>query len=180
MFLWQQHQLHFVINLMTYHFAVQSTWKRYSTADSLSCESRWQGKVAFICWSRLCSVTSNPAFHLQVYRRLNIRIMLVGLEIWTKRDLIKVDPSEGTTLDNFLSWRQSDLLLRVKHDNAQFVTWVPHCRDYRKSCCPPELTQSVSDRGTDFEGDTVGLANKFAMCTPNSGGVNQVGVTPLR
>lgn len=28
--------------------------------------------------------------------------------------------------------------------------------------------------GKDFDGDTVGLANKFAMCTENSGGVNQV------
>ncbi|XP_011486721.3 zinc metalloproteinase-disintegrin-like atrase-A [Oryzias latipes] len=85
----------------------------------------------------------------KLYRRLNIRIVLVGLEIWSYRDLINVDLKAGTTLDNFLSWRQSDLLLRVQHDNAQFVT------------------------GTDFETDTVGLANKFAMCTPNSGAVNQ-------
>lgn len=29
-------------------------------------------------------------------------------------------------------------------------------------------------RGIDFQGTTVGLAKKFAMCTRNSGGVNQV------
>uniref|UniRef100_A0A3Q4I844 ADAM metallopeptidase domain 8b n=1 Tax=Neolamprologus brichardi TaxID=32507 RepID=A0A3Q4I844_NEOBR len=57
--------------------------------------------------------------------------------------------SSEATLDKFLAWRQDDLLLRVKHDNAQFVTW------------------------RDFDGDTVGLANKFAMCTGTSGGVNQ-------
>uniref|UniRef100_UPI0037E8A58C disintegrin and metalloproteinase domain-containing protein 8 n=1 Tax=Semicossyphus pulcher TaxID=241346 RepID=UPI0037E8A58C len=85
----------------------------------------------------------------KLYRPLNIRIMLVGLEIWTHRDQIVVDGQSETTLDNFLMWRQSDLLRRTKHDNAQFVT------------------------GTDFDGDTVGLANKFAMCTGNSGGVNQ-------
>ncbi len=28
--------------------------------------------------------------------------------------------------------------------------------------------------GIDFLGDTVGLANKFAMCAESSGGVNQV------
>ncbi|XP_054455129.1 zinc metalloproteinase-disintegrin-like 2d [Anoplopoma fimbria] len=85
----------------------------------------------------------------KLYRPLNIRVMLVGLEIWTYRDFINVDLNSETALDNFLLWRQADLLQRTKHDNAQFVT------------------------GKDFDGDTVGLANKFAMCTKNSGGVNQ-------
>ncbi|XP_056153139.1 zinc metalloproteinase-disintegrin-like 2d [Lampris incognitus] len=85
----------------------------------------------------------------KLYRPLNIRIMLVGLEIWTYRDYINVALNSETTLDRFLLWRQEDLLKRTKHDNAQFVT------------------------GIDFDGDTVGLANKFAMCTANSGGVNQ-------
>uniref|UniRef100_UPI003AACAE1B zinc metalloproteinase-disintegrin-like atrase-A n=1 Tax=Centroberyx gerrardi TaxID=166262 RepID=UPI003AACAE1B len=85
----------------------------------------------------------------KLYRPLNIRIMLVGLEIWTYRDYIDVDLNSETTLDNFLLWRQADLQKRAKHDNAQFVT------------------------GIDFDGDTVGLANTFAMCTGNSGGINQ-------
>ncbi|KAK7919428.1 hypothetical protein WMY93_010712 [Mugilogobius chulae] len=85
----------------------------------------------------------------KVYRSINTRIILVGLEIWTNENLMVVDMSSENTLDHFLMWRQTDLLKRVKHDNAQFVT------------------------GIDFEGDTVGLANKFAMCTENSGGVNQ-------
>ena len=33
--------------------------------------------------------------------------------------------------------------------------------------------------GRDLESDTVGLANKFAMCTGNSGGINQVRPTDL-
>lgn len=85
----------------------------------------------------------------KVYRSINTRVILVGLEIWTNENLIDVDMSSESTLDHFLIWRQTDLLKRVKHDNAQFVT------------------------GIDFDGDTVGLANKFAMCTENSGGVNQ-------
>uniref|UniRef100_A0A3B4U0B1 Zinc metalloproteinase-disintegrin-like MTP8 n=1 Tax=Seriola dumerili TaxID=41447 RepID=A0A3B4U0B1_SERDU len=85
----------------------------------------------------------------KLYRPLNIRVMLVGLEIWTYRDYINVDINSEMTLDNFLIWRQADLLKRIKHDNAQFVT------------------------GKDFDKDTVGLANKFAICTENSGGVNQ-------
>ncbi|KAM9425807.1 zinc metalloproteinase-disintegrin-like jararhagin [Pholidichthys leucotaenia] len=85
----------------------------------------------------------------KLYRPLNIRILLVGLEIWSYQDQIVVHPNSDTTLDNFLAWRRSDLMKRTKHDNAQFVT------------------------GIDFIGDTVGVANKFAMCTEHSGGVNQ-------
>ncbi|XP_075891085.1 zinc metalloproteinase-disintegrin-like VMP-III isoform X2 [Nelusetta ayraudi] len=84
-----------------------------------------------------------------LYRPLNMRVLLVGLEMWTHKDLIDIDVNPETTLDNFLLWRRTDLLKRRKHDTAQFVT------------------------GKDFDGDTVGLANKFAMCTENSGGVNQ-------
>ncbi|XP_021431767.2 disintegrin and metalloproteinase domain-containing protein 8 isoform X1 [Oncorhynchus mykiss] len=85
----------------------------------------------------------------KLYQPLNIRVMLVGLEMWTTRDHIDVTASPENTLDRFLQWRQDDLLKRVKHDNAQFVT------------------------GKDFLGDTVGLANKLAMCTGSSGAVNQ-------
>ncbi|CAL8282839.1 unnamed protein product [Merluccius merluccius] len=85
----------------------------------------------------------------KLYQSLGIRVVLVGLEIWSYRNYISMDPNSETTLDQFLLWRQTDLLKRKPHDNAQFVT------------------------GIDFEGDTVGLANKFAMCTGNSGGVNQ-------
>ncbi|XP_055780906.1 zinc metalloproteinase-disintegrin-like 4a isoform X4 [Salvelinus fontinalis] len=85
----------------------------------------------------------------KLYRPLNIRVMLVGLEIWTTRDHIDVTISPENTLNRFLQWRQDDLLKREQHDNAQFVT------------------------GKDFLGDTVGLANKLAMCTGSSGAVNQ-------
>lgn len=59
---------------------------------------------------------------LQLYRPLNIRVMLVGLEMWTDKDLIDIDIDPETTLDNFLLWRRADLLKRTKHDTAQFVT----------------------------------------------------------
>lgn len=85
----------------------------------------------------------------KLYRSLNIRVMLVGLEVWMKQDQIVVSVSSDDTLSRFIEWRKSNLLKRVKHDNAQFVT------------------------GIDFLGDTVGLANKFAMCAESSAGVNQ-------
>lgn len=59
---------------------------------------------------------------LQLYRTLDIRMVLVGLEIWTYKDYFDVDSNPETTLDKFLLWRQSDLLQRTAHDNAQFVT----------------------------------------------------------
>ncbi|KAB5555369.1 hypothetical protein PHYPO_G00033230 [Pangasianodon hypophthalmus] len=83
------------------------------------------------------------------YRPHNIRVLLVGLEVWNVKDQFLVSVSDNDTLTRFIQWRQKELLKRVKHDNAQFVT------------------------GADFLGDTVGLANKFAMCTKASGGVNQ-------
>ncbi|KAJ7987542.1 hypothetical protein DPEC_G00327570 [Dallia pectoralis] len=85
----------------------------------------------------------------KLYQALNIRVMLVGLEIWTATNYIDVSTSPDDTLEKFLKWRRDDLLKRAKHDNAQFIT------------------------GMDFLGDTVGLANKMAMCTGSSGAVNQ-------
>ncbi|XP_007251367.3 zinc metalloproteinase-disintegrin-like batroxstatin-1 [Astyanax mexicanus] len=85
----------------------------------------------------------------KLYRPHNIRVMLVGLEVWTAGDQFLVSVSSDDTLTRFIEWRKDNLLKRVKHDNAQFVT------------------------GIDFLGETVGLANKYAMCAVGSGGVNQ-------
>ncbi|XP_078284487.1 disintegrin and metalloproteinase domain-containing protein 8a [Rhinoraja longicauda] len=88
----------------------------------------------------------------KLYRSLDIRVALVGLEVWTQANKITISSSPDTTLDNFLKWRGKELLWRKKHDNAQLVT------------------------GTSFEGTTVGLATKAAMCTFQSGGVNEIQV----
>uniref|UniRef100_A0A671Q926 Disintegrin and metalloproteinase domain-containing protein 8-like n=1 Tax=Sinocyclocheilus anshuiensis TaxID=1608454 RepID=A0A671Q926_9TELE len=85
----------------------------------------------------------------KLYRPLNIRVRLVGLEIWSNRNLIDVSNIPNLTLRRFLQWRQDSLLKRKKHDNAHFVTAV------------------------DFEGTTVGLASVNAMCSPSSGAVNE-------
>ncbi|XP_038265613.1 disintegrin and metalloproteinase domain-containing protein 8 isoform X2 [Dermochelys coriacea] len=85
----------------------------------------------------------------KLYQTLNIRVALIGLEVWNYKDRITVSPNPDTTLDNFLHWRETELLQKKKHDNAQLIT------------------------GIDFQGTTVGLAKKYAMCTRDSGGVNQ-------
>ncbi|TSK22673.1 Disintegrin and metalloproteinase domain-containing protein 8 [Bagarius yarrelli] len=85
----------------------------------------------------------------ELYRPLGIRVMLVGLEVWSNQDQIDVSIAPEQTLDRFLKWRQTELLPRKKHDNAQFVT------------------------GVDFLGSTVGLAPLRSMCFPSSGAVNE-------
>ncbi|XP_040906625.1 disintegrin and metalloproteinase domain-containing protein 8a isoform X2 [Toxotes jaculatrix] len=85
----------------------------------------------------------------KLYRPVGVRVMLVGLDIWSYKDQIEVSTNPEITLGRFLEWRQQSLLPMTKHDNAQFIT------------------------GVDFEGSTVGLANTNAMCTSNSGAVNE-------
>ncbi|XP_021096262.1 disintegrin and metalloproteinase domain-containing protein 19 isoform X4 [Heterocephalus glaber] len=82
------------------------------------------------------------------YRFLNIRIALVGLEVWTHEDKCQVSENPYSTLISFLSWRRR-LLTRKKHDNAQLITGVP------------------------FHGTTIGLAFLRTMCSVHhSGGVS--------
>ncbi|NXH94333.1 ADAM8 protein, partial [Pachycephala philippinensis] len=85
----------------------------------------------------------------KLYQPLRLRVALIGLEVWNHRDKITVSPKPEETLDNFLHWRESELLRKKPHDNAQLIT------------------------GVDFHGNTVGLAKKLVMCTRDSGGVNQ-------
>ncbi|NXS76164.1 ADAM8 protein, partial [Pandion haliaetus] len=85
----------------------------------------------------------------KLYQPLRLRVALIGLEVWSHRDKIVVSPNPEVTLDNFLHWREAELLRRKPHDNAQLIT------------------------GIDFHSTTVGLAKKLVMCTRDSGGVNQ-------
>uniref|UniRef100_A0A663FH78 ADAM metallopeptidase domain 19 n=1 Tax=Aquila chrysaetos chrysaetos TaxID=223781 RepID=A0A663FH78_AQUCH len=82
------------------------------------------------------------------YRSLNIRIALVGLEIWSSWNKCDVTENPYSTLKSFLAWSSKERVHR-KHDNAQLITGVP------------------------FQGTTVGLAPVMAMCSDfQSGGVN--------
>uniref|UniRef100_A0A8C4IBZ7 ADAM metallopeptidase domain 28 n=1 Tax=Dicentrarchus labrax TaxID=13489 RepID=A0A8C4IBZ7_DICLA len=83
------------------------------------------------------------------YKPLRTFIALVGLEIWSNGDLISVTPPAGANLDAFMKWRNSVLVQRTKHDNAQLIS------------------------GIDFEGATVGLAFIGTLCSGHSVGVIQ-------
>ncbi|XP_063326405.1 disintegrin and metalloproteinase domain-containing protein 33 isoform X1 [Pelmatolapia mariae] len=82
------------------------------------------------------------------YRALNIRVPLIGLEVWTERDQCIITEEPNATLWSFLQWRQK-LKSRKKHDNAQLLT------------------------GVIFKGTTIGMAPLEGMCSlENSGGIN--------
>ncbi|XP_029450603.1 LOW QUALITY PROTEIN: disintegrin and metalloproteinase domain-containing protein 33-like [Rhinatrema bivittatum] len=82
------------------------------------------------------------------YRLLNIKVALIGLEVWTERNQCTVSSDANASLWSFLQWKKK-LKLRKKHDNAQLLT------------------------GVTFKGTTIGMAPLEGMCTPeNSGGVS--------
>ncbi|CAN9509787.1 unnamed protein product [Ophioblennius macclurei] len=82
------------------------------------------------------------------YRILNIRVPLIGLEVWTDRNQCIISEEPNATLWAFLQWRQK-LKSRKKHDNAQLLT------------------------GVTFKGTTIGMAPLEGMCSlENSGGIN--------
>lgn len=91
----------------------------------------------------------------KLYQELNFRVVLVGLEIWS-RDKVPISSHANVTLENFLSWRAQDLMGRHPHDNVQLIT------------------------GVDFTGTTVGLARVSALCSRASGAVNQVKGIPVQ
>ncbi|XP_030740525.1 disintegrin and metalloproteinase domain-containing protein 9 [Echinops telfairi] len=56
-----------------------------------------------------------------MYIMLNIRIVLVGLEIWTNGNLINMVGGAGDVLGNFVNWREKFLIMRRRHDSAQLI-----------------------------------------------------------
>uniref|UniRef100_A0A3B4ZKF9 Peptidase M12B domain-containing protein n=1 Tax=Stegastes partitus TaxID=144197 RepID=A0A3B4ZKF9_9TELE len=79
------------------------------------------------------------------YRALNIRVALVGLEVWSDVDKCPITQDPFTTLHEFLDWRKVKLLPQKPHDNAQLIRW----------------------------GTTIGMAPIMSMCTAEqSGGID--------
>lgn len=53
--------------------------------------------------------------------QLNVRVVLVGLEIWTHQNLISTDGGAGEVLSRFTQWREKTLVPRRRHDSAQLI-----------------------------------------------------------
>lgn len=69
----------------------------------------------------LCVTTTMCA---QIYIQLNVRVVLVGLEIWTHQNLISTDGGAGEVLSRFTQWREKALVPRRRHDSAQLILSV--------------------------------------------------------
>ncbi|XP_019124860.2 disintegrin and metalloproteinase domain-containing protein 12 isoform X1 [Larimichthys crocea] len=82
------------------------------------------------------------------YRALDIRVALVGLEVWSDSDKCPITQDPFSTLHEFLDWRKVKLLPQKPHDNAQLIS------------------------GVYFQGTTIGMAPIMSMCTAEqSGGI---------
>ena len=56
-----------------------------------------------------------------MYVELNVRIVLVDLEIWAQQNPISIEGSAGEVLTRFTQWREQELLPRRRHDSAQLI-----------------------------------------------------------
>lgn len=59
------------------------------------------------------------------YKMLNIRVVLVGLEIFKDSNPFSVDGSAGQVLGEFVKWRKSTLLPKIRHDIGQLIVGQP-------------------------------------------------------
>ncbi|XP_051831907.1 disintegrin and metalloproteinase domain-containing protein 1a-like [Antechinus flavipes] len=60
--------------------------------------------------------------HVNTYSRaLRVRVVLVGLEIWTERDRVRVSGDLGEVLRAFNRWREGELAGRARHDAAHLI-----------------------------------------------------------
>ncbi|XP_075889613.1 disintegrin and metalloproteinase domain-containing protein 12 isoform X2 [Nelusetta ayraudi] len=108
-------------------------------------EFQKQGKDAEKVKQRLAEIAN---YVDKFYRALNIRVALVGLEVWSDADKCPITQDPFTTLHEFLDWRKVKLLPQKPHDNAQLIS------------------------GVYFQGTTIGMAPIMSMCTAEqSGGI---------
>ncbi|XP_049614343.1 disintegrin and metalloproteinase domain-containing protein 9 isoform X3 [Syngnathus scovelli] len=82
------------------------------------------------------------------YKPLNIRMVLVGLEIFSEPNPFQVEDTAGTVLRSFVKWRKSDLLPRKRHDIGQLVVGRPN----------------------SYPGGVLGMAFVGTVCSPTSSG----------
>uniref|UniRef100_A0AAQ5Z857 ADAM metallopeptidase domain 9 n=1 Tax=Amphiprion ocellaris TaxID=80972 RepID=A0AAQ5Z857_AMPOC len=87
----------------------------------------------------------------QYYKQLNIRVVLVGLEIFTDSNPFSVDGSAGEVLGRFVRWRKTTLVPRLRHDLGQLIVGQPRA----------------------YEGGVLGMAFVGTVCSvTTSGGIN--------
>ncbi|KAM4624254.1 disintegrin and metalloproteinase domain-containing protein 9 isoform 2-T2 [Polymixia lowei] len=59
------------------------------------------------------------------YKQLNIRVVLVGLEIFKDGNPFDVEGLPGEVLGRFVKWRKNSLIPRIRHDIGQLIVGRP-------------------------------------------------------
>uniref|UniRef100_A0AAY5KAX1 ADAM metallopeptidase domain 9 n=1 Tax=Esox lucius TaxID=8010 RepID=A0AAY5KAX1_ESOLU len=89
--------------------------------------------------------------NLRYYKQLNVRVVLVGLEIFKNENPFSVTDPPGNVLGNFVKWRQTNLLPRVRNDDAQLIV----------------------GRSGPYSGGILGMAFVGTVCSASTaGGIN--------
>ncbi|XP_012720861.2 disintegrin and metalloproteinase domain-containing protein 9 isoform X1 [Fundulus heteroclitus] len=85
------------------------------------------------------------------YKPLNIRVVLVGLEVFKDSNPFSVEGSAGEVLGRFVQWRKNTLLPKIRHDIGQLIV----------------------GRGNSYSGGVLGMAFVGTVCSvASSGGIN--------
>ncbi|NWS53568.1 ADA20 protein, partial [Chunga burmeisteri] len=83
-----------------------------------------------------------------LYEQLSVRLFLVGLETWTKSNLINITNSVNKALDDFNKWRKSDLSPRMRHDTAHLFAFQSFGRSlgsaFLGSMCDKQWSSAVA------------------------------------
>ncbi|XP_045142774.1 disintegrin and metalloproteinase domain-containing protein 7 [Echinops telfairi] len=83
-----------------------------------------------------------------IYKTLNLYVTLVGFEVWTNEDKIKVDANIETTLSSFSSWQETVLKKRGTFDHVVLLSgkWLytnAQGTSYPRGMCLPYYSSSV-------------------------------------
>jgi Reprolysin (M12B) family zinc metalloprotease len=60
-------------------------------------------------------------YSVQIYRQLDIHVVLVGVEVWNKGNKINVTGDATETMTNFLDYRRKVINKQHPNDNAQLI-----------------------------------------------------------
>ena len=122
---------------------------------------------------------------LQYYKPLNIRIVLMGLEIFKEENPFSVEGSAGDVLGHFVKWRKNTLIPKIKHDIGQLIVWVLpglclllFLNNMTPSDDFTHLSISFLSGKPESYGGVLGMAFVGTVCSvATSGGINVVSST---
>ncbi|XP_058526019.1 disintegrin and metalloproteinase domain-containing protein 7 [Ochotona princeps] len=109
-----------------------------------------------------------------IYKTLRIHVTLVGIEIWTKGDRVKLDSNIKTTLSRFSSWQETTLKKRKHFDHAILLSgqWLytnAQGNSYPRGMCLPYFSVSIVK---DLLPDMNIVANRMAHQLGHNLGMN--------